>query len=171
MKVSDNKHSVEIEHKFLIQKPLISTLKKHFKVEEFDIEQTYLVGTPVMERRVRKVTNLNKHGKPEYYLTEKYSLSDGARDEYEKQISYTEYLGLIDKSIDPIRKTLHKRRCVFKYRGHKLEIDLFEDWISEALLEIEVKSLDEPFEIPDIIYVIADVTFDSRYKNSNLALY
>ena len=54
--------------------------------------------------------------------------------------------------------------------NHFFEIDIYPFWRDKAVMEIELSSEDEDFEIPHEIKVIKEVTGDKRYKNASLAI-
>ena len=54
--------------------------------------------------------------------------------------------------------------------SHALEIDVFPFWTDRAFCEVELRSEDERFVLPDWIETVREVTDDRRYTNSALAL-
>lgn len=65
------------------------------------------------------------------------------------------------------RPFVEKTRHYVEHRGHWWEIDIFEgDNAGLMVAEIELKSEDEAFEIPD--WIGEEVSSDPRYYNSNL---
>ena len=64
---------------------------------------------------------------------------------------------------------LYKRRYLILYREKCFELDIFPFWQDQALLEIELKSETEDFELPPFLHVIKEVTFDKHYRNSVLS--
>lgn len=153
----------EIERKYLIQYPdlkLLSELRP-FKAE---ISQTYLLSS-VGSHRIRK---RGCDGDFTYFETVKIRISSTSCYENERVISETEYQNLM-KNADPDKNTIHKFRYCFLYDGHFFELDLFDFWDDKALLEIELKNIDEEFSIPSFIRIIKDVSCDEHYKNNYLA--
>lgn len=65
-------------------------------------------------------------------------------------------------------KPIKKTRYVLAYEGHNLEIDTFENGL--VMMEIEVKSLSEAIQIPQIIHaqIEKEVTGDPDYSNYQL---
>ncbi len=65
-------------------------------------------------------------------------------------------------------KAIKKTRHVLVYEGHNLEIDTFENGL--VMMEIEVKSLSETIQIPQIIHaqIEKEVTGDPDYSNYQL---
>ena len=152
----------EIERKFLIEYPDFSNVDLHSKV---DITQLYLTMTDGSKSRIRKRGLGND---AVYIKTEKQKISDTERIETEDKLTKVEFDHLsqfADKSRQPINKTRHLVVWKEKY----FEIDVFPFWQDKAVLEIELLSSDEPFEIPPFVKVIKEVTEDSRYTNASLA--
>ncbi len=152
----------EIERKFLIDFPDFSGMELHNKV---DITQVYLNMPDGSKCRVRK----RGIGEDAVYIkTEKRKITDTERVEIESRLSKEEYDCLCqyaDKERQPIQKTRH----LVVWREKYFEIDVFPFWQDKAVLEIELLSADEPFEIPPFISVIKEVTDDPRYTNASLA--
>ena len=65
-------------------------------------------------------------------------------------------------------KAIKKTRYVLVYEGHDLEIDVFDNGL--VMMEIEVKSLSEAIQIPQIIHtqIEKEVTGDPDYSNYQL---
>ncbi len=65
-------------------------------------------------------------------------------------------------------KAIKKTRYVLVYEGHDLEIDVFDNGL--VMMEIEVKSLSEPIQIPQIVHaqIEKEVTGDPDYSNYQL---
>jgi len=155
----------EIERKFLIKYPNISWLEKNCK--KLEIIQTYLNSSNDEEVRVRQ---RGYNGNFIYTKTIKKNISDIKRLEIEKRLSKDEYLELLmdaDTTKHPIRKT---RYCLI-YKNQYFEIDIYPFWGDKAILEIELNSENQEFEIPKQLEVIKEVTNDKKYKNSELAKY
>jgi len=156
---------LEIEHKFLIRMPEAALLSAN--AEGFaKISQTYLgLGPSGQGRRVRM---LEKDGRTAYYYTEKKTLSDLTREEAEHLISRDKYLELLTEA-DPQRSTVSKTRWYIPSGPHTFELDIFPFWDDRALLEVEVSSEEEQFEIPRWLDIIKEVSGDPRYSNAAIA--
>ena len=155
---------IEIERKFLIEMPEKSVLKKYASRTK-DIIQTYLTPVSNETARVRMITDGETVS---YVKTVKRRISDLSHFEDEHEISYEEYRAEL-KNRDISKKDIEKTRYCIDFSGHILEIDVYPFWTDRAVLEIELSSEDETFDIPDYIKVIKEVTEDGRYKNTNLA--
>ena len=93
-------------------------------------------------------------------MIKKYKLED------ENEISLQEYTNLLETREG---NTIIKTRYVYPYKSKKIEIDIFPFWKKQAFLEVELKSENEEFELPDFIEVIKEVTDDKAYRNYALS--
>jgi CYTH domain-containing protein/thymidylate kinase len=154
--------------------------------EPIEDERKYLVGYVDRPRMVNSVNSTitqdylkdgsrvrrrGQDGRFTYTHTIKGAeVSPGKRPEYEKIISAREWLQLL-KNRDPLRNTITKVRACFLYNNQYFELDTFiEPHPGLMLLEIELDT-DGAFPVlPPWITLTQDVTGDSRFSNSNLAL-
>jgi len=155
------KGSLEIEKKFLIEKPDEQMLENMPLCAGVDITQVYLKSEKGSGRRIR-----NRGGC--FYYTEKRKLENGIREEIERKISAEEYEALV-KEADEACTPVTKRRYCFVHNAKYFELDVFPFMEDKAFLEIELKSPDEQFELPPFVNVIADVTDNKEYTNLALA--
>ena len=156
----------EIERKYLIRYPDISTLLKQKGVEQWEIVQIYLtVSGPEETRRIRQVVC---DGEIRYYKTFKRRLSDLTCVEEEGEIDQLEFIRLCREQA-PGCKPLGKTRYRIPYAGHVLEFDIYPFWKDRAIMEIELEHEDEGAAIPDYVHIIRDVSDDRAYKNRSLA--
>ncbi len=148
--------AIEIEYKFLVNRDKWKTIIPEKSTE---IRQAYLSTEPAKNIRVR---TKGKFG----YITIK-GLSDGpSRVEYEYEIPYSDALELISNFCNSI---IEKTRHLVTYKGKTWEVDVFHGSNENLIIaEIELSSIDEPFEIPE--WLDKDVTNDSRYTNSSLSI-
>lgn len=155
----------EIEQKYLIKKPSIDVLKNLWMISKSTILQTYLKSENGNERRIRQRWTANDWYS--YYYTEKREIWNGERYEFEKKITKEEYLNLLlqaDYSLHPITKD----RYCFLHDNRYFELDIYPFSDDYAILEIELNSLDEKFDLPNL-QVIKNVTWNKNYTNYNLA--
>ena len=155
---------VEIERKYLIKYPQ-KLLDSVAEEDISEIRQTYLLSETGVTSRVRMRSFC---GSVQYTKTEKRRIDDVSCFEDEKEISPDQYLNEL-KYADPKRNTVEKRRCILRHDGHIFEIDVYPFWKDRAIMEIELSSDDEGYDIPSEIEIIREVTSDKRYKNANLA--
>lgn len=151
---------VEIERKILVEMPKAGELEALELADFVDISQAYVCKNG-SRFRVRK---RGKDGDFIYIKTQKTDISIIERTETEERITEEEYLNSI-KGF----KLLLKRRWLIINGGKYFELDVFPFWKDKAVLEIELKSPDEEFEIPPFLKVIGEVTFDKNYRNSSIA--
>jgi CYTH domain-containing protein len=156
----------ELERKFLLRDRSARGAVP-VRLEEFDIEQTYLIGQNGWEARVRR---RGQHGSYTYTHTLKRPIAAGQRVEIERQITGREYLALLAQA-DPARRTIQKRRRVFLWANQYFEWDIFLDPRPELeILELEVDSLSSPIDLPPFLPIEREVTGDSEYANHRIAL-
>lgn len=155
----------EIERKFLIYYPNIKELENMPNCTKVDIVQTYLKSIDGSERRVRA---RGIDGNYVYFLTEKRKVSSIKRVEIEKQITQDEYLKLLMEADSKLH-TIHKTRYCLSENNQYFEIDIYPDWDTQAIMEIELSSEEEEIKLPKCIKVFKEVTDDESYKNYEMA--
>ncbi len=156
---------LEIERKFLVRYPDRERLFARYDITHYRIEQTYLTSAPNEVRRVRART---ENDVTEYFLTVKSANPGMTRTEDERTITKAEYGALLEER-DSATRTLQKERLTFAYEGKIFELDLFAFWDDRAILEIELETESESFEIPPEITVIREVTGEREYYNHALS--
>lgn len=134
---------------------------------ESDITQTYLTAEPNTEARLRR---RGWQGKYVYVHTTKKRISPTEQLETERQISQNLYQSLLQQA-DPYRKTIHKVRRSFIWRGQYFELDTFLEPTS-CLVILETKGIGkgEGVNLPPFLRVVKDITGDTAYYNYNIAL-
>ncbi len=156
---------LEIEKKLLIKMPDLEWIKENTNCEVAKISQTYLgLRGNGFGDRVRKMT-INDQTK--YFYTAKKSITSMTRIEIENEITKEEYNEFLLKSKKA--KSLLKTRYIIYMNNLKYEIDIYPFWKETAILEIELKSENEKYIIPDFLEVLGDVTGNRSYSNSSLA--
>lgn len=155
--------NIEFEKKFLIKLPDVQLLSKYHPFTA-DIEQIYLTCQNGSHR-------IRKRGAGDvfsYSETKKIRITVSKCFEYENSISSDDYEDL--KALaNPNKHPIVKKRVCFVYKGQYFELDIFPFFKDKALLELELKDEDQPFELPPEIEVIKDVTDSKKYKNNYLA--
>lgn len=132
-----------------------------------DIVQTYLTAEPNTEVRLRK---RGWQGKYVYVHTTKKRISAAEQLETERQISENLYESLLQQA-DPYRKTIHKLRRSFIYKGQYFELDTFIEPDSNlVILETKGVGEGETINFPPFLRVVKDITGDTAYYNYNIAL-
>lgn len=151
---------LEIERKFLIKYPDIKKLNENPNCKGVEISQCY-IDEPNERYRVRK---RGIGDECLYIKTQKFKISEIKRIEIEELISKEIYEDIIKN-----RPVLSKVRYLCVYKNKYFELDVFPFWSDKAFLEIELKSENEEFEIPDYLEVIKEVSNDKNYRNISLA--
>ena len=160
--------TLEIERKYLIEKPDIGKITDGLDGIEVKIVQTYLRSdNPNIERRIRTIT---MWGETSYVFTTKEDMGDGGltRKETEVEIDKDYYEELL-REREPDFMTIEKTRYVANYLEGTLEIDIYPFLRDKAVLEIEIDHADQKIDLPDFIEVIKEVTKDPQFKNKALA--
>ena len=136
-KVFINGKSAEIERKWLIKMPDIKTLEKQDNYSASSIEQIYITEDELSEgSRIRK---RDFGSQVKYYWTHKEDINGISRFEEERYISKEEYETL-SKKISCDTSPIRKKRYSFNYCGFVVEIDIYEFWNDQAIMEIELES-------------------------------
>jgi CYTH domain-containing protein len=148
----------EVEWKYLIN-VIPDSLSSS---EHFYIEQAYLYAWDKDEVRVRK----KEWTAITYTLTIK-SWNWITRWEYEVEISKDQYDALRPFHI---WKVIKKTRFEVIEWDSKIEVDIYSDWNNVAEVEFDSEEQKVVFEQSIPYWIWADVTFDKRLKNKNLAL-
>lgn len=159
---------MEIERKYLIEKPDLVDLQKEFACTKVEIIQTYLVElNEGVERRIRQ---RGCDGSYTYFYTEKQNVgNDGlCRSEEERKISKDEYMTLLMEADTKLHQIRKDRYC-FEYNNQYFELDVYPFWDNCAVMEIELTEITTEVDLPEYIKVIKDVTEDKRFKNKGLA--
>jgi len=146
---------MEIERKFLVDREKWDQVTKE---KRSLYRQGYIVSDPEKTIRVR-ITDTAA------FLTIKGLTVGASRPEFEYPIPETDARQLLDIFCDSV---VSKTRYFITYDNKLWEVDEFSG-LNEGLMiaEIELKSEDEPFLLPD--WVGREVTGEKQYSNSNLA--
>jgi len=133
-----------------------------------DIVQTYLVGEPGTEIRLRRRSWSS--GKTVNVHNTKKRTSLGEQIETERQVENALYESLLQQA-DPYRQPIRKHRQSFIWRGQYFELDTYHGPL-EGLVILETKGVadQEDVNFPPFIRVLKDITGNAEYYNYNLAL-
>ena len=162
---SDTKIGVEIEKKYIIEKPSFDILAAMPSYTVSDILQIYLTSERGQTRRIRRRSYKDKI---HFYETTKIRIDRISSTEMEREISEAEFLRLSElmrKDSHPIHKTRH----TFIYKEQLFEIDIYPQWRSTAILETELETRDTTVEFPPFIKVVRDLTGNKNYSNASMA--
>lgn len=156
---------VEIERKYVIEKPSLDMLRDLPGYSSSDIEQTYLNSELNVTRRVR----CRRYADTTVFTeTKKVRIDKLSSYEDERELSEAEYKVLLGE-IKEGTVTLKKTRITFVHFGRVFEVDVYPDWSRSCILEVELPSRETAVELPDFIKVIAEVTGDKSYSNAAMS--
>lgn len=172
--------NLEIERRWLIESPLdFHAMKSVWKYTTsiLEITQFYRKSKKGITDRVRYTADYVQSNsvlnplKYKYYHTLKKSVSAGISEEEEKEITEVEAEALAHRDYeDPKRFPILKTRYNFTYDKQHFELDVFKDTLEGlTILELEVDDLEVNVNLPKFLSVVKEVTYDKRFKNSNLA--
>ena len=154
--IEKSKMGIEIERKFLISHVQWEQLEK--PLGEF-YRQGYLLTDPQKTIRVRQTSHKG-------FLTIKGISVGATRAEFEYEIPFEEAKELLDQfAVAELSKVRYK----ISLGNHIWEVDVFSGKNQGLIVaEIELKSEDETFDLPD--WIDREVTGEERYYNSNLVI-
>ncbi len=146
----------EIERKYLVKHDLWNNLEKP-KGEYY--RQGYIVNEKTKTVRVRATENQG-------FITIKGKTDNPAiKPEYEYQIPKEEAIELLNGFTE---NNIEKIRFKIEYEGKIWEIDVFHGNNQGLIVaEIELKSFEESFHIPD--WIDYEVTHEDKYFNASLS--
>ena len=155
--------NTEIERKFLIARPPDEFL---LSLPHTEITQTYLKNDK--EGVTERVRKRGLHGQFTYTHTTKTRIDNMSSYEDEEEISGVEYESLLARA-DSERNVIYKTRCLIEKGGFTFEIDVYPFWTKQAVMEVELPSKDTPFDFPESITLLREVTDDRAYSNARMA--
>lgn len=156
---------VEIERKYIIEKPSIADMQTMADYTASDIVQIYLKSSPTLTRRIRSRAYSDN---TVYTETVKVRIDEISANESEREIT-AERFDELSREIADGSRVLHKTRHTFSYGRHTVEIDVYPEWENTAVLEVELRGRDECVLLPDFIEIIKEVTGDKRYSNASMS--
>ena len=158
--------NLEIERKYIIEKPSIDKMRECGSYTSSDIVQIYLDAEVGVTRRIRSRTYAD--GVVQYFETEKRRVDKISAIEREGEITKADFDNLslhIAKGSRPIIKARH----TFLYLGQTFEVDVYPQWENTCIMETELASRATEVQMPDFIHIIAEVTGDRRYSNAAMS--
>jgi len=146
----------EIERKFLVDAEKLPALHDpHY------IRQGYIPGSVTATVRIR-ISNSNA------FLTIKGRATGLTRSEFEYPIPLPDAQQMLEELCNST--VIIKKRYLIPYEGHTWEVDVFEGNNKGLIVaEIELSDENETFSKPD--WITEEVSYDPRYRNSNLISY
>lgn len=157
--------NTEIERKYVIKKPDMEKLSAQGEYTVSEITQIYLLSEPKTTHRIRLREYEDRR---EYTETKKVRIDKMSSYEDEREITESEYREL-EKQIASTTRPLKKTRHTLTLDGITYEIDVYPEWHSTCILEIELDSREQNPKIPDFIKIVKEVTGDKRYSNASMS--
>ena len=157
--------NLEIERKYIIEKPSIERMMAEDSYTSSEIVQIYLASPKGITRRIR---SRRYDDGTRYFETSKIRVDKISSREYEREIDREEFDRLsaeIAEGSRPIVKVRH----TFDYKGQTFEIDVYPEWERTCVMETELPSRESKVEMPDFIRILAEVTGDKRYSNAAMS--
>ena len=159
------KNQIEIERKFIIERPDISYILSLEGATASEITQIYLASGAHVTHRVReRITD----GAAVYTETKKVRIDKMSAYEDEREITLAEYLALAE-NIKEGSRPLKKSRYTFPHLGLVYEIDVYPEWEHTAIMEVELGRREEDIPSPPFIRVIREVTGMRKYSNAAMS--
>ncbi len=165
---------IECERKFLVEFPKswskLSELMDNL-VDVKRISQTYLKpkGNEPCARVRKTIAGLTGDLETVFHYNKKKFVKDGVHEEEENQISKEKYDSFL-KDAHPDKFAVEKTRFLFKYKDQIFELDVFKGPLKGlAILELELKNIDDHIDLPPFLSVIKEVTDSKKFTNFALA--
>ena len=158
--------NLEIERKYVIEKPLPERMRECGGYTSSDIVQIYLTSPLGITHRVR--SRSFPDGRTLYYETRKIRIDKMSSHELEREIEREEFDVLAEKiaaGSRPIVKTRH----TFDYLGQTFEIDVYPEWQNTAIMETELSSREREVQMPEFIKILREVTGIKAYSNAAMS--
>lgn len=157
--------NIEIERKYVIEKPRIADMASLENYTSSEIVQIYLASPSGVTHRIRSRAYSDR---VLYYETTKIRIDKMSSHEYEREIEKREFDSLAEKIAEGSRPVI-KTRYTFDFSGQTFEVDVYPEWEHTAVMETELPSREATATFPDFIRVIAEVTGDKRYSNAAMS--
>ncbi len=157
---------IEIERKYIIEKPELSRLGGMSEYSSSEITQIYLESVPSVTHRIRR--RQESDGEITYTETKKIRIDKISAYEDEKEVSrerFDELRLLMRRGTSPIIKTRHS----FKYKDQLFEIDIYPEWKDICIMETELRDREKSAEMPEFIKIKAEVSGMREFSNASLA--
>lgn len=164
--------NLEIERKFLVDEADLSAAEN---AKLYSIESVYLDVDKMAEidpdfqgsdlREIRVTKEVDNTGLTKYWSVSKIGGHQLIREEAQITISAEEF----SKATSGFGiKRLLKNRFKFTYNGNLFELDVFPSK-NIIVMEIELKSPTQLFELPPFVKITRDVTGDKQFYGFNFA--
>ena len=145
---------LEIERKLIIKIPDEKLLSGLDGYTESKIEQIYLSAhPPFSSHRVRR--REYSDGRVLFFETAKRRVGAISAEEYEALATG------IEEGTRPVRKI----RKTFPFCGKVFEIDIYPEWNSTCIMEVELLSENETVAFPPFVEIVCEVSGKGEYSN------
>ena len=156
---------METRRKYLITRPDPVMLDSRPNCQRVEITQAYLRSEiPGETIRIRQ---RGRDGSYVYFKTRKRTV-DGKRIEMEERLTRHEFRDLLMQA-DPDYRTIRKDRWCLSENGLYYNIDIYPQWDSQALMEVELYGVGDKVLFPEGIEVIREVTGEEEFTNPYIA--
>ena len=162
---NNQRAGIEIERKFVIRMPDLTTLRSQKDYTVSEILQIYLPSGQGETRRVRRRTFDDR---TLYIETKKIRIDNMSSEEIEREIGKEEFDTLASSPLEGTTP-IHKTRHTFIYEGQLFEIDVYPEWQSSAIMETELEARDTMVELPKFIEIVKEVTGHRSYSNASMS--
>lgn len=156
---------LEIERKFLIEYPDIKLLNSIKTCRRIPMTQAYLTTPEEGNFRIRK---RGEGDKAVYIKTVKIKISDVKRIEIENYITKEQYEAYLAQKQYVTGIISKDRYCIVDNNTY-YELDVYPFWNDRATIEIELLSEDQPYQLPEFVKLIREVSCEPDYRNLALA--
>ena len=157
--------AIEIERKFIVEKPSEELLSECEGYTKSVITQIYLSSQKNETRRVRKRVY---NDRTVYIETKKTRIDPMSSNEIEREITEEEYNRLLLEKREGTAP-VNKIRYTVDYHSHTFEIDVYPEWKRSCIMEVELLSRDESVDYPPFIKIVREVTGNKAYSNASMA--
>lgn len=159
------KKAVEIERKFVILLPDISSLEDLDGYSRSEIEQIYLESE---KGRTHRIRSRRFDGATVYTETEKIRIDAISAFENEKEIDCRRFSELRARQRKDSR-VIEKTRITFRFGERLFEVDVYPEWKRTAIMEVELPERDTEIDLPPFIEIVKEVTGDKAYSNASMS--
>ena len=157
---------LETRRRYLIEYPDVRALEKRPNCQRVEIEQAYLRSE--IPGEMIRIRQRGLDGHYVYFKTRKRTVEGMKRIEMEERLTRNEYLDLLMQA-DPNYRQIHKQRFCLSENGLYYKIDIYPQWNDQAMMEIELYSIDDKVVFPEGIRVIREVTGEKEFTNPWIA--
>ena len=155
---------------------ILLELKRSFLDDKKEIQDKIVDIETEIRQCKDYIESLNKKDENDYNMFSPRSASRVYKDQvYEKRIeiedyiSNEEYYAYLNRR-DCVQGMISKDRYCLAWHWQYFELDVYPFWADKATIEIELLSEDQPFELPDFLTLIRDVSYEKEFRNKQLAV-